>query len=455
MENENITRKFVRVIRDWSPSRHSLDDVSRALLVDALAVCVAGSSEEGPEILTKFIRNQAMGGPCTVIGKNLRSSLVAAAQINALSMHVLDFEPMWNPPNHVLSTLIPSLLALAESSETLETPFNARKLFRSLAKGIEAQGRLRLSSGHHNPSELNFHPPGSVGPVACAIACSEFLDLTEDQFVHAVGIACSRVGGLLVNIGSMTKALHCADASRNGLESAILASMGFTSNTDALSGPQGYAKIILGKKYQPHFLVEPVSEPMILNPGPAWKLFPSQFATHFVISAALECYKSLGTKVEIHSVKIFSPEMSYIDRGSPMSGLDGKFSMQYCCAVALLDGVVNVESFEEARLFATDVQSLLRKIKLIQTPEIKAQLDSMWVKVVVNYGHNLVIEAVCDAPLGSWSNPIPLAAVYEKADVLLRHRLRKEDYLEFNSEIKKGSDSLSISKLLKSLRRLA
>jgi aconitate decarboxylase len=451
-EDLGLTREFVRALRDWKPEQSRIDDTARALLMDGLAVCLAGSRESGPEILSTLIVNQGSQPACTVVGRNFRASACAAAHVNALSMHVLDYEPMWNPPNHALSTLLPALLALGEQRERSGSAVQGRNLVNALAKGIEAQGRLRAASGMLKPSELNFHPPSAVGPVASAIACSEFLGLTEDQTIHAAGIACSRAGGLLVNIGSMTKALHCGDATRNGLEAAMLAATGFTSNTNPFEGAQGYAEMILGKTHDPEVLRGPVSRPFLCSPGPAWKLYPSQFATQFAIVAALECRQQLAADSEIHSVTILGPVMPYIDRQFPVTGLDGKFSMQYCCAVALLDGEVGIDSFSDHRLASRDIQRLLEQITLVQSPEIAPHLDSMSVRVSVRHGRNAVAEGMCDALPGSWSNPLPLERVWEKCHSIIRKRLSEQDYRGFCSEISKPVDSMSILSLMHAVR---
>lgn len=58
---------------------------------------------------------------------------------------------------------------------------------------------------------------------------------------RAPGIAASRTGALMANVGTMTKCLHCGIAARHGVEAALLAEAGFTANPDILEIPRGYA----------------------------------------------------------------------------------------------------------------------------------------------------------------------------------------------------------------------
>jgi aconitate decarboxylase len=242
------------------------------------------------------------------------------------------------------------------------------------------------------------------------------LGLGGERLAAAVGIACSRSGGLLANVGSMTKALHCGDAAANGLQAALLAAEGFTADADALGSPRGWGASLFGATFDPAHLLTPLDRGRALNPGPAWKLFPSQFATHFGITAALAAHDAMGDKAanRIARVTLRTPAMPYIDRPHPLSGLDGKFSWQYTAAVALLDGKVEPASFEDSRRFADDATALLSRIVLINDSTISGRFDQMHVEIEVELDDGTLIRRRCDAPLGSWSRPVPTERVLEK-----------------------------------------
>jgi aconitate decarboxylase len=344
-----------------------------------------------------------------------------AARINGMAMHVLDFEPMWNPPNHAVSPLLPALLALAQGEEARSGKPRGAAVLRAFAKGIEAQGRLRLSSGQFEAAQLQLHPPGVVGPIATALACAELLGLDAVRTTAAVGIAASRTGGLLANVGSQTKALHCGDASAHGLEAALLAARGFTANPDALGGPRGWGHAFFGECFDPAALLGPIGEGRALQPGPSWKLFPSQFATHFGITAALDARAQIDgfRPGDVRRVELRAPPMPYIDRPAPESGLDGKFSWQYTAAAVLLDGRVDPATFTNERRFAADAGVLLERFTLIADPSISGAFDRMHVEIAVHLADGRVVRARCEAPLGSWRRPVGADAIVKKARGLL------------------------------------
>jgi aconitate decarboxylase len=417
----SLTRAFTDLLSAWPADDPALQDQCRLLLLDGLAVAVAGAGESGPGIMAQSARLECPGGPATVIGRGFTTGVVQAARVNGMAMHVLDFEPMWNPPNHALSPLVPALLALAEKREEDGAGPQGLVVLRAIAKGVEAQGRLRLASGQIEPAKLSLHPPGAVGPLAAALACGDMLGLSGERLAAAVGIASSRTGGLLANVGSMTKALHCGDAAANGVQAAMLAAGDFSADVDALGSARGWGAALFGSGFEPGRLLSPLGKGRALDPGPAWKLFPSQFATHFAITAALAAREALGGNLadRIARVELRTPAMPYIDRPYPSTGLDGKFSWQYTAAVALLDGKVEPASFKDARRFEDDVVALLNRTVLVNDPTVSGRFDQMYVEITVELDDGAITKQRCDAPLGSWSRPVPNERVRAKARMLI------------------------------------
>jgi aconitate decarboxylase len=376
------------------------------LVMDGIAVGLAGANEPGPALLADQARGM-MGGAepagATLLAREGLLPPVVAARINGAAMHVLDYEPMWNPANHAVSTVLPALLALAETDGA--AAMDGPAVLAAFATGIEAQARLRRASRQFEPGDLVFHPPSVVGPIGSAIACGLLLRLDAEALCHAVGIAASRAGGVLINVGSMTKALHCGAAAADGLEAAQLAARGFTADPDVLDGPRGYLRAFFGDDTDNDALT--VDAPLAAtDPGPAFKFYPSQYGTHFVISAALALRASLPDDARIETVTITCPPMPYVDRPSPASGLAGKFSFQYVAAVALLDGWVNLASFTDARRFRADVEALLTRIKIKSDPGREGRFDRMRVDLEVQLAGGTRRRSMCDGPDGIWGRPV-------------------------------------------------
>jgi 2-methylcitrate dehydratase PrpD len=386
------------------------------------AVGIAGSRETAPGIIAEHIRAFGGAGQATALNFGFRTTVVAAASLNGASIHVLDYEPMWNPPTHAVSTTLPTVLALGESLDA-----GGKDILAAFIKGLEAHGRLRVASRQYEPRGLVFHPPGVAGPIGSAVAASHLLKLGPEQLRNAIGIAGSRAGNLLANIGTMTKCTHCGNAAADGLEAALLAARGLNANPDIIEAPTGLADPFFGKHWNRRALTVKDAPLRILDPGYAIKLYPSQYATHFVIGAALDGRKRIPADQTIRAVEIRGPVMPYVDRARPSSGLDGKFSFQYAAASALLDGTVGIDTFTDDRCNRSDMDAMLSKVNFAQSTEIPPTLDQMWVEVKITLSDSSLITSKCVGPRGAWGTPISPQEHLVKVRDCMRRELSNND----------------------------
>ena len=374
--------------------------VAKRIILDGLAVAVAGSIEDGPQIAAEHIKSLGGTPVSTVLGAGFKTSPVSAASVNGIAMHVLDYEPMWSPPTHATSPTLPAILALAEMEYA-----SGQDIITAFVKGCEVQGRIRLASQQHAPGQLKYHPPGVVGVMGSAVACAHLLKLNQNQLQNALGTAASRAGGIMANVGTMTKATHCGWSAAAGLDAALLARRGFTGNTEIFDAPNGYVEVFFGEGFDVSAFLNFGHPYRLVEPGFAIKLFPSQYATHFAITAGLTLQPRLSDPAAIAAVQITTPVMPYVDRPAPQTGLDGKFSFQYTLAAALLDGAVTVQTFSDERRFRPDMEALLPKVSLTQSETIPGQLEKMWVEVRVTLSDGQSLTARCDGPKGFWGLP--------------------------------------------------
>jgi aconitate decarboxylase len=229
-----------------------------------------------------------------------------------------------------------------------------------------------------------FHKPGTTGMFGAVTAAVKLLDLSRDEALMAFGLAGSRAGSLSINTGSMTKSSHSGHAARMGIECGLLAKMGWTASADVF-GPGGFFDTFLGGKAEPRRLVEGFGAPFrMVDPGVGFKKHPSNYFTHRPIDAALALREAHALKpAEIERVEVAFPRFEYVNRPQPKTGLDGKFSVQYTTAIALLDGEITVDSFTDARRFAPDAVELLGRVTLRYDDSIPRDFDRMHVVVTV------------------------------------------------------------------------
>jgi 2-methylcitrate dehydratase PrpD len=388
-------------------------EAANGLVVDGLAVAVAGArSEPSIAILADYLRAQGSNPVASVIAKGFSLAPAPAALINAASMHALDFEPMWKPSNHALSTTLPAALALAEA-----TGASGLDVVCALIKGVEIQGWIRKACGRVEAKDLVFHQPGMVGPFGAAVAASHLLGLSAGQLANAMGMAASRCGGVIANIGTMTKATHPGYAAALGLESAMLAQRGFTSNVDVFEAKQGYVDAFLPKTFDASQLLSFGRPFRIVDPGYALKAFPCKYQTHYTIVCGLAAHDEIASPQDIEQIRLTSPVFPAADRPHPATGLEGMFSLQFTFAVALLDGDVGMETFTDARVRDPQVRDLLARTTLAMNQDISSEFDGRLVEADVLLKDGRVIHTSCARPPGSWgAPPIPRAQYRRKLD---------------------------------------
>ncbi len=88
-------------------------------------------------------------------------------------MHVLDFEPMWSPANHALSTTLPAVLALAECAAAPA----AWTCLRRAGQGLRGPGLVaRTPPASTSRARSSSIRPASWGPIGSAVAAGHLLE---------------------------------------------------------------------------------------------------------------------------------------------------------------------------------------------------------------------------------------------------------------------------------------
>ena len=232
-----------------------------------------------------------------------------------------------------------------------------------------------------------------------------------------MGIAASRTGGLTANTGTMVKSTHPGNAARMGAEAAILAEVGYTSNDSILEAPNGYSEALFQGSLNWEILTRGLGESYrLVDPGFDIKRFPAQVYMQNPIEAVL----NLRQEHDLQAGMVNRLTIQMRGRGHsgplPISGLDGKFSVEYCCAAALLDGKVSIETFTDQRRFSQDMEETLSKIHVEPGEE-----TSGVVTAAAQLHDGSTVSAECRGFRGSTANPMSREERMDKCwDCVLR-----------------------------------
>jgi len=379
-------------------------EIARQVCLDGLGVMIAGAGEPLGLGRITFDYTRRLGGPeeASVVAGGFKTSAFNAAYANGTLGHALDFDNTWWPLNHPTSPTLPAILAIAERDG-----LDGAAALRAIVLAVEVQGRMRVASASVEAGK-GFHKPGVSGLMGAVTGAGLMLGLDASAFRRAFGIAGSRAGSMAANTGTMTKSSHSGHAARMGVECATLAQMGWTATED-IFGKGGFFALFYGEKTSdPALFLKDFGNPWrMIDPGVGFKKHPANYFTHRPIDAAIE----LATEhdldaTEIERVVVDFPRFEYVNRPRPETGLDGKFSVQYATAIALLDRKVRVASFSDRRRFAADVEALMPKVTLNMRDDIPRSFQDCYAIVRVTLRDGTVLEKRCDRPRGMWGVPL-------------------------------------------------
>ena len=178
-------------------------------------------------------------------------------------------------------------------------------------------------------------------------------------------------------------------------------------------------------------------------PGVAIKQYPCCGSTHSAIDALLSLVRSHNLKAEdVVSVtaEIHPRRLVHVNRPSPRSALEGKFSIQYCLARSLLERQVLLGHFRDDAVGDPHVGKIMEKIKVTPHPEMDWQsTDHFGAEVNVELRSGQTIKSFQERAIGRgpelplpqpllrakfldcWSQVFPRAAgenLMEKVDLL-------------------------------------
>jgi 2-methylcitrate dehydratase PrpD len=336
--------------------------------LDTVGVALAGAPEPASRIVQAIVAAENPGD-CIILGTNGRGSATGAAFANGTAAHALDFDDMcFVSLAHPSAPLVPAALAVAEAAGA-----PGRNALDAYVMGFEIEGRLgRVMNPRHY--ERGWHCTSTLGTIGAAAAASRLLGLDAAGAGHALAIAASEASGLKENFGTMVKPLHAGLAARNGVLAALLAQAGMTASRQALDGPQGFLRAFdsagtgigdaiadLGVRWE------------ILDTGITVKLYPSCAGTHPTLDAILDLRReqpftaAYVDRIEI-DVDSITPNVLIYDR--PATALEGKFSMPYCAAAAVVRGAVDIDTFDEASLADPEVTALMSRVTMRVNPDL-------------------------------------------------------------------------------------
>jgi 2-methylcitrate dehydratase PrpD len=308
-------------------------DLYRTALTDWLACAVAG-------------RTQPAALAAGRAGDATASRIIAAATAG----HVLDFD----------DTYLPGLVHLSAPTAPVAVVVGAARdatvgaVLRAYAAGFEAMAALAAAS-HPALYHRGWHPTAVCGVVGAAVVTANLLELDPETASYARNLAVLGAGGFRAAFGSDGKSLQVGLAAASGVQAAVLAGAGAHVPDSTLTGPASFEEVFGARWAEPG-----LGRPAV---GDNWlKRYPCCLQTHGVIEAAVAARDRGASPTGRGRVTVHPISLAAAALGPDIStGLEAKFSIPYCTALAIVRGHPRLADFGEVD---NEVRALARRIEV-------------------------------------------------------------------------------------------
>jgi 2-methylcitrate dehydratase PrpD len=340
------------IFAEWALAL-TLDDVpaearraAKRHLFDGLGCAVAADRMGGVATHAR-ITAQSLGAAdeATVIGTGKRLSAPAAALANGALVHALDFDDTHaGALVHATAAVLPAAFAVGE-----QTGATGADVLTAAIAGYETVIRLGAVVPHGFHAR-GLHATSVCGVFASALISARLMGLDAHATVDALGIAGSMASGSLefLNTGSSTKQLHPGMSGMAGIIAARLAQAGADGPASILEGEHGLYRALANTEVSADAITDGLGDRwdvtrITIKPYPLCQL------SHASLDALRTLLPKLGDPHRIDSIVFAVPEDAVpivcepaSEKHNPRSEYEAKFSLQYCAALMIANGGLDI-----------------------------------------------------------------------------------------------------------------
>lgn len=395
------------------------------LVVDTVGVAVAAADTSPVAGLRRWLDTEGMltshPGGAVVWGRDERVAPTIAALLNATAGHALDWDDA-SPsiPSHPATVLLPAILAVAPGAvRDRSQPVDGNLIVRAYGVGsavLRAVAQALPDADHY---ARGWHTTATVGRLAAVASVAVMTGLDEHRTRLALGVVASMMAGSRANFGTDIKSVHAGLAARDAVAAVGMVRAGLTAHPGILEHPNGVFALYGSREPDAAELAG-----LLDHWADGWledyaiKVYPSCYGTHRALDGLIRL-RSAGLRAEdvesVH-VTVETGWLAALRRTDPTTGLEAKFSLPYTAAVALLEGAVGLDDFEDEALDRPGRRHLMARVTSAESahPPLGGPADGSWavVRVVTTAGE--ILQTRVDATHGDARNPLTADAVFAK-----------------------------------------
>lgn len=413
----SLTEHVARFICGMQPDRIPADvmHLGKRSILDGIGLALAGNVAGSGRIVGRYLRRQGLIGSSgsTIIGSDMRAAPRFAAFANGIAIHADDYDDtqlavapdrVYGLLTHPTAPALPPVLALAEHGGA-----SGLDVLAAYHVAVEVETKLAeaIDSRHYDDG---FHSTATMGTIGAAAGAARMLGLDVEQTRCAIGVAASQAAGLRENFGTMTKSFHAGRACESGIVAADLARLGWTAAGDVLEAERGFFRAA-GGGWDSDAIEGRLGQPWTFEfPGVSIKPHPSGSLTHPAMGLLLDLIRThtiAAADVECVRVGTNRHSPNALIHHTPRTGMEAKFSMEFCLAILLLDGKAGLDEFADSVVNRDDVQRMIERVELGVHPDAEASgYARMTTLIEIQLRDGRTISGRADFARGSPANPM-------------------------------------------------
>ena len=458
-QDDTYTRGLARFISNIRYEDIPPEVVHRAklLILDSIGCGLYASQKPWGTILTDTFSELESGGTCTVWGTDRRLTAPHAAFVNGAMVQGFEIDDIHRQAMvHIGCVTVPAVFAIAE----IRGPIKGSDFLRSAIAGYETGPRVGQCVGQEHLGK-GWHPTGTIGTFAAAAASSAALRLSEEQTVHALGLAGSQAAGLMaVQYGAMMKRGHAGRACQSGLYAAMLAKNGFTGITNVFESPFGGFCTAFSQTQDRFDLKE-----LTAGLGKTFetmryglKFYSSAASTQTALDALRNIQKKRSFKPdEVDKIVVYGGQVMMDHtfwKYEPAGITNAQFNMPFVIATLLLEGDVFVDEITEESIRDPKRIALSEKVMFIHDPEVTAMgpKHRYIARVEVHLKNGTILNDRVEAQRGSEQCFASDEEVFAKFENLASRMLTKRQVDMIRSSVMAVEKIHNVADLVKELR---
>lgn len=411
---KDVTRKLANFVVTSQPDDvpHLVNKEAARTLLNWAACAVGGSRHETVDIAVGALAPFSGPPQATLLGRRERMDVFNAALINGIASHIFDYDDTHlRTVIHPAGPVASAILAWSEYRALSEYgPITGRDFMHALVLGVEVECRIgnAVYPAHY---DAGWHITGTAGVFGSAAAAAQLMGLNQQQTTWALGLAATQPVGLREMFGTMTKSFHPGRAAQNGLTAAILAARGFTSSEQPLEAKSGWMNVLsTSRDYSELTKMLGRTWEISLN---TYKPFACGIVIHPAIDGCIQLrneYHLTADQIQRIDLGVHPLVLELTGKKTPQTGLEGKFSVYYVAALAIVKGAAGEREFSDTLVRDPVIVALRDRV----TATVDPSVGEAQVKIAITLKDGRRLEKSVDKVIRSLENPLSDSAIEAK-----------------------------------------